>query len=308
MLIHQKNTWAVVLAGGDGARLQSLTRFISGDARPKQFCPIFGDRTLLGETRARLEKIIPRERTMFVLQDAHQSFYERELSDADPRLLLSQPGNKGTAAAIACAVASILEINEQATIAFFPSDHHYDKDAPFLAAVRHAVQVSERNRRYVTLIGVQAYSPEVEYGWIEPDSDWGEFSRVRRFWEKPSTSRAAELLSHGCLWNTFVMTGKARAFADLLSATEPRLMESAAAIVRAGGLAEPFARRIFSAIPPTDFSNRILSQATDRLLVLPLRGVRWNDLGKPERVMETLAEAGIHPRWASAYLGNRATA
>jgi mannose-1-phosphate guanylyltransferase len=42
---------AVILAGGEGKRLRSLTRLISGDNRPKQFCPIFGGETLLGHTR-----------------------------------------------------------------------------------------------------------------------------------------------------------------------------------------------------------------------------------------------------------------
>jgi len=39
--------WAVVLAGGDGTRLQSLTLKIAGDRRPKQFCSFFGGETLL---------------------------------------------------------------------------------------------------------------------------------------------------------------------------------------------------------------------------------------------------------------------
>jgi len=29
--------WAIILAGGDGTRLQSMTRTITGDNRPKQF-------------------------------------------------------------------------------------------------------------------------------------------------------------------------------------------------------------------------------------------------------------------------------
>src|SRR5256885_16340915 len=33
-----QNRWGVVLAGGDGTRLQCLTRVIYGDDRPKQFC------------------------------------------------------------------------------------------------------------------------------------------------------------------------------------------------------------------------------------------------------------------------------
>src|SRR2546430_13318060 len=37
--------WAVILAGGDGTRLRPLTQHLTGDARPKQFCRLFGGRT-----------------------------------------------------------------------------------------------------------------------------------------------------------------------------------------------------------------------------------------------------------------------
>ena len=310
MLIQDPKPSAVILAGGDGTRLKSLTRFISGDARPKQFCPIFGDRTLLGETRARLAKLIPAERTLFVVQDAHEPFYREELGSVDPRLVLSQPGNKGTAVAIAYAVAKILAKEPDGMVACFPADHHYDHDAPFLAAMERAVHVAARNQRSLTLLGVQAYSPETEYGWIEPEFEDREFARVRRFFEKPSLSRAQELLARGCLWNTFVMIGKARAFAEMIHAAAPGLMESMHQIVRHGGLSDPRCRRIFTVLPEVDFSHGVLALETNRLLVFPLRGVRWSDLGKPERVIETLAEAGIRPRWAEAFAGlsNNATA
>ena len=39
--------WALVLAGGDGNRLQALTRKITGTSIPKQYCHIVGDRSLL---------------------------------------------------------------------------------------------------------------------------------------------------------------------------------------------------------------------------------------------------------------------
>jgi hypothetical protein len=38
--VHQQHAWAVILAGGDGTRLSSFTRLITGDDRPKQFCPL----------------------------------------------------------------------------------------------------------------------------------------------------------------------------------------------------------------------------------------------------------------------------
>ena len=35
-------TGVVILVGGDGARLRSLTRLVSGDDRRKQFCSLMG--------------------------------------------------------------------------------------------------------------------------------------------------------------------------------------------------------------------------------------------------------------------------
>lgn len=65
--------WGVILAGGDGTRLRILTRFISGDNRPKQFCPLFDGGTLLGNTVRRAENSIPAAQTLFALTHAHRA-------------------------------------------------------------------------------------------------------------------------------------------------------------------------------------------------------------------------------------------
>lgn len=302
MATCQNNSWAVILAGGDGTRLTTLTRLISGDARPKQFCPIFGGRTLLGETRARLARLIPPERTLVMLQEAHESFYREELAGTDSRLALAQPANKGTAVAIAYAVLEILGRDENATVAFFPADHYYQDDTPFLSGMRRALHLLAETGDALMLVGAPAVSPEVEYGWIEPAGE-GELAPVRRFWEKPSRAHAEELLARGCLWNTFVMLGRARAFLDLIDAVSPRLTRRLRTILRRGGPLRGRARCLFSAMPAVDFSHQILSHSAGRLLVYPLRGARWSDLGKPERVIETMAEAGLRPSWAAAFAG-----
>jgi Nucleotidyl transferase len=52
--VERKHEWGVILAGGDGTRLKSLTRRIIDDERPKQFCPVMGDVTLVEETQKRV--------------------------------------------------------------------------------------------------------------------------------------------------------------------------------------------------------------------------------------------------------------
>jgi Nucleotidyl transferase len=50
--------WAVILAGGDGTRLRPLTRELAGDDRPKQYCRVLGDETLLEQTRQRVSRSV----------------------------------------------------------------------------------------------------------------------------------------------------------------------------------------------------------------------------------------------------------
>ena len=64
--------WGVVLAGGEGARLRELTRWVYGDDRPKQFCPLLGDRTLLEDTWRRAERSIPPEQILFCVTRSRQ--------------------------------------------------------------------------------------------------------------------------------------------------------------------------------------------------------------------------------------------
>src|SRR5579872_3535742 len=110
--------WAVILAGGDGSRLKTLTRTISGDERPKQFCPIIGGTTLLAQTRARLGRTAAPGRTVFVVVREHERYYEGELADVDPSRIFVQPSNKGTTAAIALVASRLAYLDEDAILGF----------------------------------------------------------------------------------------------------------------------------------------------------------------------------------------------
>ena len=117
--------WGVILAGGDGKRLLPLTRRITGDDRPKQFCSVMGEETLLQQTRRRISTLVPSQRTLLVLTRKHAAFYGDQATEIPPSGMLIQPSNRGTAPAIICSLLHLREMDSEGVVAFFPSDHHF---------------------------------------------------------------------------------------------------------------------------------------------------------------------------------------
>jgi len=212
--------WGVLLAGGDGTRLQKLTRLICGDDRPKQFCPLFGNETLLEETRKRAERSISSEHILVPLTRSHRVFYLQELG-IRPSQRIVQPANKGTAPPILYSLLSIKQNDDDAIVAILPCDHHYSDEPAFTAALECAFDIAAQHPGSVVLLGEPPRGPEVEYGWIEPGPSVGGACgvsfRVRGFCEKPSFDVAMDLLRRGCLWNTFVMVGHVRGFLEMVN-------------------------------------------------------------------------------------------
>ena len=105
--MERKHEWAVILAGGDGTRLKSLSRRITGDERPKQFCPVISDMSLVKETQKRVALEVAKERTLFLLNRLHQPYYSEILGGTPAGNLIEQPRNIGTAPAILYSVLKI---------------------------------------------------------------------------------------------------------------------------------------------------------------------------------------------------------
>src|SRR6185295_13561576 len=166
--LHRGERWAVILAGGDGTRLQSMTYTITGDDRPKQFVPVIGGSTLLDQTRSRVALSVWPGRTLFVVTEKHRRFYQSLTQTVSQNLLLEQPANKGTAPAILYALLGVAAKSPKAIVALFPSDHYFADDEEFMAHVDAAFDAVQAQPSTVTLLGITPNAPETEYGWIEP--------------------------------------------------------------------------------------------------------------------------------------------
>lgn len=295
-----QHRYCVILAGGDGMRLRSLTRCVSTDERPKQFCPFLFGRTPLRATRRRAARRFAPERTLFVVTRAHERYYSDELEDAGRGQVLIQPCNRGTAPAILLSLLHLNRLDPEASVAFLPSDHHYRDEGRFLDGVHRAFGVTEEPSRPVILVGASPTHPEVDYGWIEPGTPLdiegrGRLFHVKRFWEKPPMPVARILLNLGCLWNTFVMVGHVGTFLDMIRTATPELFDEFQRHETALGHLD--SEQLYERLAPVDFSRDILVGSASQLAVLNIGSVGWSDLGEPERVASPISQLDSKCNW-----------
>jgi 2-C-methyl-D-erythritol 4-phosphate cytidylyltransferase len=90
------NTWAIVLAGGEGSRLRSLTKTESGVAVPKQYCSLRGGDSLLFEALERARSVASPEHILTVVSQAHRCWWEPALSAMAQIGIVVQLRNCGT--------------------------------------------------------------------------------------------------------------------------------------------------------------------------------------------------------------------
>lgn len=296
---------ALILAGGDGTRLTSLARTITGQNTPKQFCPLLGEETPLEQTCKRVALAVPPHRTATVLTHEHERFYKRMVDPSNPYVVI-QPDNRGTAPAILYGLLRLISLGLKGSVAIFPSDHYVSDDEKFMRHVETACESTRLHREQIVLLGIRATGPETQYGWIEPaetiDLDHSEFGRVipvRRFWEKPLPALALEFWQRGFLWNSFVIVASIEGLLDLFARALPKLYISLAQLLPVLGT-DREASAIATAYPciaSSSFSASILADFAEHLYVLPVSGTEWNDLGEPSRVLATIEKCNLHPEW-----------
>lgn len=289
------NRWGIVLAGGEGERLKPMIREWLGHEKPKQFCTLTSDKTLLEETLDRVSGIVARERLVTIIGRDHGKHMNGCAARAGR--LIHQPSGRETAPGIFLPAAHILRADPAATVLIFPSDHFISSGPAFPACVERAAALAERSPGKIVLLGAVPDGPEQDYGWIEPERSWPRTAgamKVSRFREKPGAREAAEMFEQGCLWNTMVMAVKIETLWDLGRACLPEMMVHFDALLPALGTAwEASAlEETYQRLGRYNFSSQIVERVPERVMVLPMTGVEWSDLGRPARIRELMGRLG----------------
>jgi mannose-1-phosphate guanylyltransferase len=294
-----KQRLALLLAGGDGTRLQELTAQLTGVPIPKQYCPLIRGRSLLELALFRTRLFAPIENTRVIINQNHRGWAREQLRALPENNIFIQPENRDTGPGMIFALMQIAQTNPDATVAVFPTDHFIDDDTAFIAHVLRATCLVHRLPQKIAVLGVTPNHPEPGYGYIIPGqplsttlTPW-RVSHVKAFKEKPSPTMAREFISQGGLWNTFVLVFQVKRVLGLLRDMAPkdsqRLFELQDYSVNAPA--------IYRDIHPWNFSSEILARIPEELIVLEAPDIRWSDWGTRESIERTCRHLNLVPAW-----------
>jgi len=294
----------IVLAGGEGKRLQPFIHRLRGDALPKQYVNFLSGRSMLQQTIGRAEMLIPPERVLTVVGRQHLEFREAvgQLATRPLGTVIVQPENKDTGPGLLLPLIHLAARHSDPVVAVFPSDHFIVQEALFMDHVEQACRAVERNPNQLVLLGVEPQGPDPEYGYILPGRGATDnvtaLKAVAGFVEKPHPADAERLLFDGAFWNTFVMVGRTLALLDLVRRLARGLYDHFLKIRQAIGTRreQGVTEEAYRTLAPVNFSKALLERIEPndplRLAVMPVHGVFWSDWGSEQRLVAGLEKTG----------------
>jgi mannose-1-phosphate guanylyltransferase len=282
---------AIIMAGGSGTRFWPRSR----RDRPKQLLRLAGESTMLQQTVARVEHLVPPER-VFIITGADQADATRaQLPELPARNVVAEPSPRDTAPCIALAAGIVASKDPSGMMIVMPADHVIEPVEAFRTSIRAAAGVVDDDPTALVTFGITPTRPETGYGYIERgellESRLGiPVYRVLQFREKPDRSTAERFLSAGnFLWNSGIFAWRARTILDEIREHQPRLGEGFSPILDAIGTPdEPEAlARYFPQLDRVPIDKAVMEHARNvRMLEVPYD---WNDVGD-WRAVSTLLE------------------
>lgn len=298
---HQNpDVWAVVLAGGVGSRLAVRTRRGDGVVVPKQYCTLWGDRSLLEATLDRLEPLVAPERTVLVVAAQHEQHWRAQHHGVPDANILVQPADRGTAMGVLLGLMHIRRLAPSALVLMLPADHGVLDESLFRWRLLRCLHDARSGR--VVVLGMEPEGADDGYGWILPGSALPHIEHlhcVLGFVEKPTPKIAVELRQAGALWSSFILTGSLDALLGLVARAQPLLFALVIAQLHgARGFLPEHLNPFYDELPRVDFSHDVLAVVPQWLWVAPAEACGWTDLGTPERLdrfLEAHRQGGIPP-------------
>ncbi len=272
--------FAVIMAGGSGTRFWPYSR----QKRPKHLLDIFGGKSLLQQTIARLIPLIPPERILVVTAREHSREVIRQSPELPGINIVSEPLGRNTAACIGLAAEHIRRRVTNAVMVALPADQLITDQESFRHTLAAAIETARLNASLIT-IGIKPSAPETGYGYIQlaeiaQEVQGKKVYRVGAFREKPSPRRAREFLARGDhLWNSGIFIWQVKVIREEMEKSLPDLFRLLEEIGQSLGTRQEAKtlKANYGKMEPVSIDYGVMEKAK-RVLVIPGE-FDWRDLG-----------------------------
>ncbi len=156
----------VVLSGGSGTRLWPLSRKLY----PKQFLPLYEDKSLFQATVERVKDLNNVESLLVICNDEHRFMAAEQLRqmNVEGSDIILEPVGRNTAPAITIAAMHAIKKTPNAQLLVLPADHIITDLQPF----KHAVSVAQQAaQNMLVTFGVVPTRAETGFGYIKQASN-----------------------------------------------------------------------------------------------------------------------------------------
>lgn len=267
---------AVIMCGGSGTRFWPASR----RQMPKQFLRLNNKTSLIQDTVARLDGIVPTERIYLLAAEGHENMLKRHVPDIPAENYILEPEARNTGPALALAARRLEEKGGDLVMAALPADHAIRDAKGFGESLKTAAKFAAKSDNIVT-IGIKPDVPETAYGYIELGEDLGEEVRsVIKFVEKPPLEKALEYLNAGrFVWNAGMFIVSVSTLVEEFRKNEPGIYKPLWEKVPAYGDAghDRNLRDIYPTLPKVSVDYAVMEKA-ENVACLPAK-FDWNDLG-----------------------------
>lgn len=274
-----KNSYCVIMAGGQGTRLWPMSR----KALPKQFQdPLGCGKTLLQQTYERYSRIVPRENIIISTHVDYTALVREQLPDVSDLQVIHEPAFRGTAPSIANLACHIRQLNPKANIVVAQSDQLVLNEGKFAGLVSDALDFVAENSKLV-VIGIKPTCPETRYGYIQVEGTpvSGSIYKVRTFTEKPALEFAKVFVDSGeFYWNTGIYIWNVQTIIDTISKHLPDMMKELESIYREIPDREQRRKRgyeVYTSFPTASIDLNVMEKADN--VYVSVGDFGWADIG-----------------------------
>jgi len=262
----------LILAGGSGTRLWPLSRKYYS----KQFLKIIENKSLLQLTFERVKDY----ETYIITTYGNDLLVKEDLKSSSfkPENIIIEPIGRNTAPAIAYS-ASLFPEDE--VLCVLPSDHFIKDIETFKKKLVEANELAKKG--YIVTFGIKPTEPHTGYGYIKTKDKKDSYFEVDTFKEKPSKETAEKYLKEGTYyWNSGMFVFKVKIILEEIKKYSPQISEVLEKIKDTNDIKETY-----SLFPDISIDYAVMEK-TDKIILIPLDNIGWNDVGSFSSLHEIL--------------------